>query len=93
MKYFPVCLSECVFETYWCPIPPPTAPAEQECPRVPQRVQCLQHLPEPRARVRLPEEPGDRGEDQQDPLAAPEERLAVPVVDQRSVACFFCASL
>ena len=72
---------------------PPPAAAEQERPGVPQRVQRVQHLPEPRARVRLPEEPGDRGEDQQDPLAAAAERLAVPVVHQRSgrLVCFlFC---
>lgn len=39
-------------------------PAEQK-PTPPQgRIQCLQHFPEPRARVRLPEEFGDRREDQ-----------------------------
>lgn len=50
---------------------------------VPQRLQRLQHVPEPRARVRLPEESGDRGEDQQDPLATTEERSAVSAVHKR----------
>ena len=42
-------------------VPPP---AEQKPAPSQGRVQCLQHLPEPRAGVRLPEEFGDRGEDQ-----------------------------
>jgi len=61
-------------------------PAEQT-PAPPQgRVQCLQHLPEPRAGVRLPEESGDRGEDQQDTMAPAAERSLFPALHQRYVA-------
>ena len=52
---------------------------------MPRGVQRVQHLPEPRTRVRLPEESGDRGEDQQDPMAAPEERRPVSFVHKRLV--------
>lgn len=68
------------------PAPSPTPacpPAEQAPAPPPRRVQCLQHLPEPRAGVRLPEEPGDRGEDQQDPLAPAAERSLFPALHQR----------
>lgn len=50
-----------------------------------RRVQCLQHLPEPRAWVWLPEKPWDRGEDQQDSMVASEERCTVPIVYKWSV--------
>uniref|UniRef100_A0A8C9WM12 Uncharacterized protein n=1 Tax=Scleropages formosus TaxID=113540 RepID=A0A8C9WM12_SCLFO len=47
-----------------------TVPPEQEQAAVPGQVQRLQHVPEPRARVQPPEEPGDRGEDQRMRLAS-----------------------
>lgn len=50
-----------------------------------RRVQCLQHLPEPRAWVWLPEKPWDRREDQQDSMVASEECCTVPIVYKWSV--------
>ena len=48
-----------------------------------RRVQRVQHLPEPRARVRLPQEFRDRREDQQDPVAEAKEPGAFPSFNQR----------
>lgn len=45
-------------------------------------VQCLQHIPEPRAGLWLPEESGDWREDQQDQMAAPAERGTFPPLHQ-----------
>lgn len=52
---------------------------------VPQRLQRLQHVPEPRARVRLPEKLGNWGKDQQDPLAASAECCLLPPLHQWQV--------
>ena len=54
--------------------------AVQKLPAATGRVQCVLDLPEPRARVRLPEEPRDRGEDQQDPMAQEKEPRAFPLI-------------
>ena len=59
---------------------PRHAPTEKEL-----RVQVLHRVPVARARVRLPQVPGDRGEDQQDQVVQTTERRTLPSIDQRCV--------